>query len=167
MRPVRKSSNKTSSAVKSTAISASISNGMSKSLVLKPRMSEKTYGLSKVQNTYVFDVDKSANKLQVAAAVTAQYGVKVVDVNIVIAKGKVKQTYKKRSRPTAGKRSLDVAMTPYGIVPHEENGMTREVESKRCGQRELSDNAGIDGHPDETRHECHTEDQRRLATSHT
>lgn len=105
MSPVRKSSNKTSSAVKSTAISASISNGMSKSLVLKPRMSEKTYGLSKVQNTYVFDVDKSANKLQVAAAVTAQYGVKVVDVNIVIAKGKVKQTYKKRSRPTAGKRS--------------------------------------------------------------
>lgn len=105
MSPVRKSSQKTSSVVKSTAVSVGISNGMSKSLVLKPRMSEKTYGLSKVQNTYVFDVDKSVNKLQVADAVAAQYGVKVVDVNIVIAKGKVKQTYKKRSRPTTGKRS--------------------------------------------------------------
>jgi large subunit ribosomal protein L23 len=78
---------------------------MSKSLVLKPRMSEKTYGLSKVQNTYVFDVDKSANKLQVAEAVAVQYGVKVMEVNIAIIKGKVKQTYRKRSRPTTGKRS--------------------------------------------------------------
>ena len=78
---------------------------MSKSLVLKPRMSEKTYGLSKAQNTYVFDVPKDANKVLIAAAVTAQYGVKVVDVNVIIAKGKVKQTYKKRSKPTTGKRN--------------------------------------------------------------
>lgn len=78
---------------------------MSKSLLLKPRMSEKTYGLSKVQNTYVFDVSKDANKQQVAAAVAEQFGVKVIDVNIIIAKGKVKQTYRKRSRPVTGKRS--------------------------------------------------------------
>lgn len=78
---------------------------MSKSLVLKPRMSEKTYGLSKIQNTYVFDVPSDANKVVIAEAVAAQYKVTVVDVNIIIVKGKVKQTYKKRSRPTNGKRS--------------------------------------------------------------
>lgn len=78
---------------------------MSKSLVLKPRMSEKTYGMSKLQNTYVFDVSKDANKQQIAEAVSAQFGVKVETVNIVIAKGKVKQTYRKRSRPVTGKRS--------------------------------------------------------------
>ena len=30
---------------------------MDKTLVLKPRMSEKAYGLSQAHNTYVFDVD--------------------------------------------------------------------------------------------------------------
>lgn len=78
---------------------------MSMQLALKPRMSEKTYGLSKLQNTYVFDVPKSANKMEVAAAVQDQFKVKVIDVNIIIVKGKVKQSYRKRSRPVSGKRA--------------------------------------------------------------
>lgn len=61
---------------------------MSKTLTLKPRMSEKTYATSLSNNTFVFDVPKSANKLQIAAAVSAQYSVTVTDVRTVLVKGK-------------------------------------------------------------------------------
>ena len=61
---------------------------MSKSLVLKPRMSEKTYALSTARNTFVFDVPITANKMEVASAVEAQFNVNVETVRIIIAKGK-------------------------------------------------------------------------------
>lgn len=62
-----------------------------KTLILKPRVSEKAYGLSQTLNTYVFDVPKNANKQQVKAAVEAQYEVGVKTVNITIINGKVKR----------------------------------------------------------------------------
>lgn len=61
---------------------------MSKTLPLKPRMSEKTYATSMALNTYVFDVPMTANKSQISDAVEAQFNVKVVDVRPVIVKGK-------------------------------------------------------------------------------
>jgi len=78
---------------------------MSKSMVLKPRMSEKAYGLSQTADTYIFDVPSSANKLTVAQAVGVQFDVAVKAVNVVNVKGKPKRTVHKRSRPTNGKRS--------------------------------------------------------------
>lgn len=70
---------------------------------LKPRMSEKAYGLSTTKNTYVFDVPKDANKVTVAAAVTDQFNVTVEDINISILKGKKKRSYKRGGRPTVGR----------------------------------------------------------------
>jgi large subunit ribosomal protein L23 len=64
---------------------------MSTHLSLIPHVSEKAYGLSS-NNTYVFKVPITANKQQITSAVTAQYSVKVADVRIIIAKGKVKRT---------------------------------------------------------------------------
>lgn len=61
---------------------------MSKTLTLKPRMSEKTYATSQATNTFVFDVPKSANKLQIASAVEEQFSVKVTDVRSIVVKGK-------------------------------------------------------------------------------
>ena len=78
---------------------------MSMSLVLKPRVSEKASGLSQVRNTYVFDVERAANKHTIARAVEAQYGVTVTEVNVVNAKGKTKRTVRKGGRPTAGRTS--------------------------------------------------------------
>jgi large subunit ribosomal protein L23 len=75
---------------------------MSMSLVLKPRVSEKAYGLSQVRNTYVFDVERAANKHTIARAVEAQYNVTVTEVNVVNAKGKAKRTVRKGGRPTVG-----------------------------------------------------------------
>ena len=74
-------------------------------LKIIPRMSEKTVGLAETKTTYTFDVPKTANKQQVAAAVSAQYGVTVVSVNIAIAKGKVKQSYRKGGRPVMARRT--------------------------------------------------------------
>lgn len=78
---------------------------MDKLMVLKPRMSEKTYGLSQVGNVYVFTVPEGATKQSVAAAVKAQFAVTVLNVNIAVVKGKAKRTIRKGGRPTMGQRS--------------------------------------------------------------
>lgn len=77
----------------------------SKSIVLKPRMSEKAYASSLTTNTYVFDVPTTVNKLVVAKAVAEQFSVVVEEVNIVVVKGKVKKSYQKRNRPVDGRRA--------------------------------------------------------------
>ena len=78
---------------------------MDKQMVLKPRLSEKTFGLSQAGNVYVFTVPDSASKQSVAAAVTAQFGVGVTNVNMANVKGKQKRSVRKRSRPVMGQRS--------------------------------------------------------------
>lgn len=78
---------------------------MDKFMTLKPRISEKTYMLSQARRTYVVEVPGDANKDTVAKAVTAQFGVTVETVNIIVAKGKTKRTVRKGGRPTMGKRS--------------------------------------------------------------
>jgi len=74
-------------------------------MIVIPRISEKTYA-SAQNNTYVFNVPTTANKHQVAEAVTAEYGVKVVDVRLVNVKGKVVRAYRgKKSQPGTAQRS--------------------------------------------------------------
>lgn len=77
-------------------------------LNLKPRMSEKAYQQSLMQQTYVFVVPKSANKVQIKAAVEAQYGVTVEDVNVVVQSGKKARSVRlgnRKARPIVGERS--------------------------------------------------------------
>lgn len=78
---------------------------MSKTMLLKPRVSEKAYAQSAATNTYVFVVPGDANKTTVAQAVEAQFGVTVTAVNITNVKGKVKRTVRKGGRQTLGKDS--------------------------------------------------------------
>lgn len=78
---------------------------MSKSMVLRPRVSEKAYGLSQTLNTYVFNVPTTANKVTVVAAVEAQFGVTVESIQIAVVKGKPKKSYRKGSRPVEGVRA--------------------------------------------------------------
>lgn len=77
---------------------------MSLSLTLKPRLSEKAYGLSQ-SNVFVFDVPANANKHTVARAVVAQFDVKVTNVNLANIKGKAKSTVYKKRRGPAGKQN--------------------------------------------------------------
>jgi large subunit ribosomal protein L23 len=78
---------------------------MDKFMVLKPRISEKTYVMAEATRTYVVEVPRDANKDTVAKAVTVQFGVTVETVNIVNVKGKVKRTVRKGGRPVMGRRS--------------------------------------------------------------
>ena len=78
---------------------------MSLSVVLKPRLSEKAYGLSQTNNTYVFQVPGEANKQTIASAITDQFKVNVVSVNITNLKGKTKRTVRKGGRATKGTRA--------------------------------------------------------------
>jgi large subunit ribosomal protein L23 len=76
---------------------------MSKTLILKPRVSEKAYGQSIAKNTYGFVVPTDANKQSVAAAVEAQFGVTVTAVNILNVVGKAKRTVRKGGKQVSGK----------------------------------------------------------------
>ena len=80
---------------------------MSKTISLRPHLSEKTYGLSS-KRVYVFTVDKEVNKHSVARAVEAQFEVKVQAVNVTNLDGKAKRTISvtgKRSVNSNGKRN--------------------------------------------------------------
>lgn len=81
---------------------------MSKSIALKPRMSEKTYALSQAFNVFVFDVPMTVNKDQIKKAVEAQFEVTVTDVRVIIVKGKVARSIRIGARTRAnvsGKRA--------------------------------------------------------------
>jgi large subunit ribosomal protein L23 len=80
-------------------------NAAGKLITLVPRMSEKSYTVSQALNTYVFDVPKSANKHTVALAVSAQFEVTVVGVNVINVKGKEIRTYRKRGRGGVGRQN--------------------------------------------------------------
>ncbi len=76
---------------------------MSKTMTLYPRISEKAYGQSQTLNTYAIVVPVDANKVTVAEAVTAQFGVTVTEVNIMNVRGKVKRSVRKGGRATTGR----------------------------------------------------------------
>lgn len=78
---------------------------MEKTMILIPRISEKTYAMSELRGVYVFNVPADATKHTVARAVAAQFGVTVVDVNVTNIQGKVKRSVRKGSRPGLGQRS--------------------------------------------------------------
>lgn len=76
-------------------------------LNLKPRISEKAYGQSTLNQTYVFVVPTTANKIQIKEAVQAQYNVTVTEVNIVVQNGKKARSIRlgnRRARPIIGER---------------------------------------------------------------
>ncbi len=78
---------------------------MSKTLLLKPRLSEKAYGLSEQGNIYVFDVPKTANRHMVADSVASQYAVEVSAVKIANTASRPLRSYKKRGRNIASQRA--------------------------------------------------------------
>lgn len=67
---------------------------MSKTLLIRPRVSEKAYGTAK-SGIYIFVVPKEINKMQIAEAVHAQFDVDVLSVNTVNQMGKAVRFYRK------------------------------------------------------------------------
>lgn len=62
------------------------------SILLRPILSEKSNILSEMHKKYVFQVEKSANKLEIKKAVENKFKVKIKKVATMNFKGKLKNT---------------------------------------------------------------------------
>jgi large subunit ribosomal protein L23 len=60
-------------------------------VIRRPLITEKSTRLKETSNTICFEVARSANKIDVARAVTALFGVKVADVRVANRRGKWKR----------------------------------------------------------------------------
>jgi large subunit ribosomal protein L23 len=60
-------------------------------ILIRPIVSEKSYSLMD-QGKYTFEVDPRSNKTEIKIAVEKIFGVKVLSVNTINRKGKVRQT---------------------------------------------------------------------------
>ena len=75
-------------------------------IVFEPVVSEKSYDLIQDFNTYTFIVDKRANKTEIKQAIAEIFDVRVVRVNTINRKGKVKRTGWKMGKRSDTKRAL-------------------------------------------------------------
>jgi large subunit ribosomal protein L23 len=60
-------------------------------LIRRPVITEKATRLKEVSNTICFEVAREANKIEIARAVTALFGVKVAEVRVANRRGKWKR----------------------------------------------------------------------------
>jgi large subunit ribosomal protein L23 len=75
-------------------------------IILKPIVSEKSYGLIDEHNKYTFLVRKGANKTQVKIAIEQIFGVKVASVNTINRQGKRKRTKHGFGQRPVSKRAI-------------------------------------------------------------
>jgi len=75
-------------------------------ILLIPRITEKAYAQSQAMNVYVFTVPMDANKMQIKAAVQAEYDVTVTNVRTLVQDGKKARSIriKQRGRYVYGTR---------------------------------------------------------------
>lgn len=60
-------------------------------IIRRPLITEKATGLQESQNKYVFEIARSANKIQVKGAVEKAFSVHVEDVTTVTVPGRMKR----------------------------------------------------------------------------
>jgi large subunit ribosomal protein L23 len=74
-------------------------------MVLSPKITEKSMVLAE-RGVYVFEVPISANKIQVLQAVESSFKVKVVGINSLVHKGKLKRFGRKLGRQVDTKKMI-------------------------------------------------------------
>lgn len=81
---------------------------MSKTVILQPVVSEKSYNMANSENKYMFYVAPSASKIEIAKAVAGEYKVKVESVNTIVRPGKSKTDwrYSKYTRASDRKKAI-------------------------------------------------------------
>jgi large subunit ribosomal protein L23 len=70
-------------------------------IIKKPRITEKGSAAAKSSNSYIFEVDKTANKLEIKKAIKAIFNKDVDRVNIAVVKGKNKKARNGMPRKTS------------------------------------------------------------------
>ena len=61
------------------------------SIILRPSITEKNTDLRTDENKYVFEVARTATKVQIRQAIESLFNVKVQSVNTMVVKGKYKR----------------------------------------------------------------------------
>ena len=81
---------------------------MTSYLIKKPIITEKTLALAATQNTYVFEVARTAEKNQIKKHIEDLFKVKVLSVNTVLGHNNSRKTGRKRIRveQTRSKKAL-------------------------------------------------------------
>ena len=69
-------------------------------VIIRPLMTEKMTKLTEIANQYAFEVDRSANKIEIMRAVEQRFDVTVESVRTIVVRGK-----KRRMGRFEGKRS--------------------------------------------------------------
>lgn len=77
-----------------------------KDVILEPVVTEKVSALAANGKTYVFKVNKKANKYEIKDAVEKTFGVKVVSVNTLITKPKDKRVGKYTGKTKTYKKAI-------------------------------------------------------------
>lgn len=75
-------------------------------VVIEPVVSEKSYDLIQDHNTYTFVVDKRSNKTEIKQSIQKIFGVRVLSVNTMNRRGKLKRTGYVIGRRSDTKRAL-------------------------------------------------------------
>ena len=74
-------------------------------MIIKPVVTEKSLKIQEENNTVVFEVEKSMNKIHVKQAIEEIYKVKVESVNIVNTKSKTKRVGRYTGKTHAFKKA--------------------------------------------------------------
>ena len=70
------------------------------------KMTERSSLLRELNNEYVFEVDKAANKHMIKDAVEALFKVKVISVNTMIMAGKTKRMGRNEGKTSTWKKAI-------------------------------------------------------------
>jgi large subunit ribosomal protein L23 len=71
--------------------------------IKRPVITEKSMRLATTVNAYTFEVERDANKKQIAEAIETLYGVSVKKVTMIMYAPQTRKTGKKRMAATIGK----------------------------------------------------------------
>lgn len=75
-------------------------------IILSPIVTEKSTIMREAENKYVFQVDRNANRIEIAKAVERLFTVKVVKVSMLRRRGKLKRLGRFTGRKSATKRAI-------------------------------------------------------------
>ncbi|MBM7452946.1 large subunit ribosomal protein L23 [Acholeplasma morum] len=75
-------------------------------IIKAPIITEQTSKLIETENSYTFEVDKKANKIEIKKAIEAVFGVKVVRVNTINVLPKFKRMGKYEGYKNAYKKAI-------------------------------------------------------------
>ncbi len=77
-----------------------------RNLIKSNIVTERSSLLRELNNEYVFEVDKSANKLMIKSAVEDLFKVKVTDVRTIVMPGKIRRMGRNEGKTSTWKKAI-------------------------------------------------------------